>query len=969
MAGFTRYTLAVSILCIFLVGCSGTGGDSIPVIPGVPGNIPAADGRVANHYLWNYSLVFVDTTNPENPSWEVVPVRLTSGHLNVLTWLENGPCTDCFELVSLSHAGPGTYNAEIRLTHPFYSANLTGFDVRGICMFNGSGTFPLSGLTYSDRNLGDAELVNPDGYTRLFNASTAGHDLEGYTEGNLAMGGPPDAELNGYKRFVTNDPANVRNAFYVGDSIEVIYEVALPPSELAFGYAVDASYYPPLVKPVTDPMVDFGLDANCPEAWQLSVSVESGLVETGGEAVLTVDVYDWQGKDDAHQLMAECPGLGTGMFYGEWVGDFAGYTRYEITVDNPNQAVPGEYRCLIKKEAAENDPVVKPWLDLSAYGIVTLKVGGNVPDNPVLVTPDGLNFTPEDIAVQGNYAYVAARWYGLQIFDITDVDNPVWVSEVEVAGRAYWVDVQGEYAYVSDYEEGLYVIDIDPVETPEIVALVEDVRGDLEVQGDYVYMVHLDFYVVDCSVPESAHRIAMSSIYYGEGRASIDVDGDYAYITFMYWDPGDDAPYDVFKILNISNPYAPTTEKHIVFDEYYLGTGGVAYNDGFVYLGGNAQLKVLDVDPPDEASVVYAGSGSGSNIEVSDGYVFSMNYGGIKSYRIDPVEYIEFAGEIDLTGGLENSTINGSYAYIANSMFGLQIVDITMPGNMFLAGERFCFGKIFGIDAKEGMAYIVGESQLAMVDISVPEQTYIANLLVIPEMLSHYGGEIVVCGDYAFAGYDDFYVFDISTPDDVQILTTLPLGYYDTTIIDLYPGYAIVNNHHDLHVIDIDTPQSPEIVQTIDLETNTYDIEVHGDYAYACGSPGLFIVDLSTPAEAEVVGTLFGDYGVQVSVIDDYTYLAGESLVIVDTSDPSDPVEIDSIPLANLSTEIEVDETYLYIFATYDSLKIYSIENPEAPVLITSFTYTSWPKQFDIEDGYIYVTHSSSVGLDIIKLW
>lgn len=96
-------------------------------------------------------------------------------------------------------------------------------------------------------------------------------------------------------RFVTDDPANTRNAFYAADTITVTYEIDMPdsPNPFVLGYAVDASWAPPIHKPVTNPMTDFGPAANCPEAWEIIVEqapVGTGLDECGGEVKLTIDV-------------------------------------------------------------------------------------------------------------------------------------------------------------------------------------------------------------------------------------------------------------------------------------------------------------------------------------------------------------------------------------------------------------------------------------------------------------------------------------------------------------------------------------------------------------------------------------------------------------------------------------------------------------------------------------------------------
>ena len=67
-------------------------------------DIPSGWER-GGHYLWAYSLVAVDA---ERKKVEVIPVREAGIHWNVLSWLEQGPCTDCLRLTNIRPSGDGT---------------------------------------------------------------------------------------------------------------------------------------------------------------------------------------------------------------------------------------------------------------------------------------------------------------------------------------------------------------------------------------------------------------------------------------------------------------------------------------------------------------------------------------------------------------------------------------------------------------------------------------------------------------------------------------------------------------------------------------------------------------------------------------------------------------------------------------------------------------------------------------------
>jgi uncharacterized delta-60 repeat protein len=332
-----------------------------------------------NHHLLAYSLIHVDTSDPGNVEFEIVPVRSSSMHLNILKLLETGICTDCFKIVGSNFPEPGILDVDIEITHPFSELKYTIFDVRGILMFNGSHLFPESGLTMSDSSMGDRELLNAEGYTQLYNGSTLGMagDFFTFYEGKFATPTVPDADLNGFIRHITDLPVNIRNALYSGDSITRTYRIGLAAGEFAIGYAVDASWELADPGPVFDPMTQFPITANCVEPWNI---VASGLaLIDDGSTTLSIDVYDWEGMDTISAVYVECPELFTGQVAASFLQDGPGYTIYETVISNDFGAPVGSYDALISAEAVEN-ATSSDWVDLTAYNIhnidVVLPIGG-----------------------------------------------------------------------------------------------------------------------------------------------------------------------------------------------------------------------------------------------------------------------------------------------------------------------------------------------------------------------------------------------------------------------------------------------------------------------------------------------------------------------------------------------------------------------------------------------------------------
>ena len=381
---FSIFVCIVLLAMMVSISCSGSGAESggaiIPPVQDLTAQSEVPDAR-SGHYLWGYYVIVVD---PEEKDFEMIPLRQVAGHWNTLIWLEQIPCTNCMNILGYSDSGNDTLLFEVQLTHPFTIANLTGFDVRGIPMFQGSHVFAASGLNTPDGTAGDGELVNADGYTTLYNITTIGsgpEGLQGYIKGKGATAIAPNAVLNGYKRHVSPGDENTRNAFYAASSVTATYEIDMPDGQFIFGYGIDASWASATNKPVTDPMNDFPPKANCSEPWKVDVieqPIGQGLTGQGGETVLVIDAYDYQGKASHSPPIVECEDLFDGELDAAWKEDGDGYSRFEVTVGNQKSAVEGEYRCLVSVEDEMNS-VSPDWMDLTGYQIITLQVTEFIP--------------------------------------------------------------------------------------------------------------------------------------------------------------------------------------------------------------------------------------------------------------------------------------------------------------------------------------------------------------------------------------------------------------------------------------------------------------------------------------------------------------------------------------------------------------------------------------------------------------
>lgn len=63
------------------------------------------------------------------------------------------------------------------------------------------------------------------------------------------------------------------------------------------------------------------------------------------------------------------------------------------------------------------------------------------------------------VAASGSYLFIASRWWHIDVYDVSEAENPSFVGRIPVPGRAYNVHVAGRYLIVGD-GNGIHSLDV-----------------------------------------------------------------------------------------------------------------------------------------------------------------------------------------------------------------------------------------------------------------------------------------------------------------------------------------------------------------------------------------------------------------------------------------------------------------------------------------------------------------------------
>ena len=189
-------------------------------------------------------------------------------------------------------------------------------------------------------------------------------------------------------------------------------------------------------------------------------------------------------------------------------------------------------------------------------------------------------------------------------------------------------------------------------------------------------------------------------------------------------------------------------------------------------------------------------------------------------------------------------------------------------------------------------------------------------------------------------------VFALSSPVVGQVCCE-PVGHwgYGATWVSAWHGeLALVGSGAKLLVADFRLGAPQSILGEVRLPGFIKAIEVGGDFAYvgiqtAVNAPEdlVVVVDLSDPTQPVMTGRIgvakaFGDLAVQDQVV--YATSLSEGLSTIDVSDPANPEILAVLPgISNVSV-IEVRDEFAYLGRSYRRLAVVYIVDPADPILV-----------------------------------
>jgi hypothetical protein len=620
------------------------------------------------------------------------------------------------------------------------------------------------------------------------------------------------------------------------------------------------------------------------------------------------------------------------------------------------------------------------------------------------------------IDASGRYAYATDIGLdNLYIFDISNPDAPVLLSQTTDSGVPGGTTVSGRYAYlINSGTDDITIFDISDPVTPTQVSIISNVDpGDYPiVVGRYLYITEQGtaniFRVIDISnksAPEEVGSLGMST------PGAVHVHGRYAYVH--------DSGTDTLEIIDLSGIEVQSALVHslesgnvyvrddVLVDDHLTVVGGATIGSKGLYSQGRTFISVHATDtPPVSLPALSVSAIDDNNAQVVDVLRLS-HFGSSTNPAYDGIgAALTFANEntagtstltarvasvFDNIGGatssslrfeLENLTgLQEIFRINSSSTVGIGTTSpyatLSVVGNVVarnfdatstdatstFSGALTVNGFISSASSTVDANFTVGSSTL-FVD-AINQKVAIGPTSTPMEQLTLLGGSFFQAGG------------DSEVPYTPKRIATLSIGGRNTAIthagnylyiIDQVSDIQTYEGSEALYIVDITDPSAPTLKTTYTLRGNPRSVVVSGKYAYLSyntPSADIEIIDISNPLAPLPVGSITSAGLNGIWVHGSYLYMTNttsDDLQIMDISNPSSP-EIIGV-LGGLGTSpggIFVSGRFAYVSDIgSDDLKVIDISNPATPLLMDSISLGGNPGGIDVSGRYAYVGEQST---------
>ncbi len=542
-----------------------------------------------------------------------------------------------------------------------------------------------------------------------------------------------------------------------------------------------------------------------------------------------------------------------------------------------------------------------------------------------------VNATAYDVAIQGNYAYVASGIKGIQVVDLNAPNSPV--SSYYTGGFARQIDIIGKTAWVAADTAGMLVLDItNPFNISQKYNSYQLLNSypvtKLRISNNNIFLANNNNPSLAILDNTSSFKAVIGTAY-SESRAVFDIFslGNEAYIAYPGIGVGivDATSFPKVRKLALPNAAIPT-------DTFVIGSYSLVTSDkGF---------HVVDItnstNPQQLGQYNTSGQASGIFALGKTAYVTDTQGLHLIDYTNPNIPIlISSLNAANATAVYVNG--NNKLAYLAQGNAGLQVVDLSNPTVPTLKGSAYkaTAAKDVVIDSTGRIAYVAaGTAGLQVIDIRDPNSLKLFGSLLNNNGKGNTQAVAVLDNILCIAdGPNGLGVVDVSDPNNPKLLGSYPTpNAVDVSII----GQTVYLNDQTrgLYVFDISRFGAPELLSRYaSTAGNIQGLSTANSKAYIASAQGLQIIDAPLWKGRIPKPTA----PMQIAALGNNLYIASfqQDLYNVDISDRASPKEsVNIYKMQGYARDMAITKDYLFIAEGANGIEILNINNPQKPLLV-----------------------------------
>lgn len=545
-----------------------------------------------------------------------------------------------------------------------------------------------------------------------------------------------------------------------------------------------------------------------------------------------------------------------------------------------------------------------------------------------------------DIVIQDDLAFIAVRWGGLLIFNISNLKEPTLIGIY-----------QEPVATISDTEltSGVFVRD-------DVVFIADGVNGLL---------------ILNISNPYSPFKIGQyKENSHWRDYFRVFVEDNYAFITARLY----------LVILNISDLTSPVkiTEK-----ENFGYNKNIEVKNKIVYLTSSSSVLIINASNPANLEELTVLDSTTAFTLQEDFLLTAAGKNNFITYNLSYSSFLTmiYNYTIPINGSVKYICSNAEFTYIASTdeIIVINISNISNP-QIFtsISNLNWFYNTDDTISIKRKLTT---KNELEVNDIlffiDYQWGLFIHNITkpTGKTLVAHYDcgkrAELVkVMGEYIYVASRVEWPYypaelDIFTFNDDSLIR---IGSYYTNDslrdIIIIESFALLAASSGVEIIDISDPTNPSLVYKFPI--GAYNMFYDQEFLYLCADiNGLFIVnasDLTNLTLSSQIDDFYG-YGYQAHDVYVYEKIAFVTDIqtfggfgMINVSDPTNPTIISYIPLNDGIMGVQVEEDLVYLTAASSTLQIFDISNIYEPVKISDIYNEKWATgHFHIQNDIYYL--------------